>query len=139
MGEGGSSAPYYGHSSHNTGTGGGATGGGTMTGSKNRDRSEHHGKGDYKIGGEEIQLQDMASPRKSSSKDRDAVPVRRTPESFSAPLRPEKVKNSTTIEAGVVEGRPESRGSLGSWSGSQEMIIRRDVVFQVQHSYLKLD
>jgi hypothetical protein len=55
-----------------------------------------------------------------------------------ATLRPEKVKNSITISGGD-EPRPDSRGSGGSRCGSHEMIIRRDVHFQVQHSYIKVD
>ena len=44
-------------------------------------------------------------------------------------LRPERVKNSTMISGG--EERPESRGSESSKAGSQELIIRRDVHFDV--------
>ncbi|KAF2188207.1 hypothetical protein K469DRAFT_703678 [Zopfia rhizophila CBS 207.26] len=49
-------------------------------------------------------------------------------------LRPERLKNSTTICAGEVE-RPESRGSGSSKAGSQELIIRRDVQFDVRSDY----
>ncbi|OCK78851.1 hypothetical protein K432DRAFT_383549 [Lepidopterella palustris CBS 459.81] len=55
--------------------------------------------------------------------------------SFDGPLRPDKMKNSTTIYANG-EVRSADRSSVSSKAGSQEMIIRRDVQFDVTHDYV---
>ncbi|OCK81367.1 hypothetical protein K432DRAFT_450183 [Lepidopterella palustris CBS 459.81] len=50
-------------------------------------------------------------------------------------LRPEKIKNTTRVYSGRIEGGGMAReGSVASGSGgSQEMIIRRDVQWDVRH------
>jgi len=57
--------------------------------------------------------------------------------SFEGPLRPEKIKNSTTIYSPGDAGKEDRRSSVTSKAGSQEMIIRRDVQFNVSHDYIR--
>ncbi|KAF2265809.1 hypothetical protein CC78DRAFT_567379 [Lojkania enalia] len=55
-------------------------------------------------------------------------------------LRPEGVNNHTTVYASGAKDsyRPSSRGSDSSKAGSQELIIRRDVQFDVRSDYVHL-
>lgn len=127
-GEGSSTPAYYG--SQNSGTG--------QSGSRRRSIFGTKEATESTAPVESIRM-DSLPPSKSSDLKRNEL--YRTADLKTEPegkLRPEIVKNSITISGGD-DPRPESRGSSSSRCGSQEMIIRRDVHFQVQHSYVKVE
>ncbi|KAF2201257.1 hypothetical protein GQ43DRAFT_471961 [Delitschia confertaspora ATCC 74209] len=86
--------------------------------------------------GETIKMNPL-KPGTSSTMKRNEL-FRKPEMVVGGPLRPERLKNSTTISAGE-ERRCESRNSMSSLAGSQDMIIRRDVHFEIQHDYLRRD
>ncbi|ORY19017.1 hypothetical protein BCR34DRAFT_472648 [Clohesyomyces aquaticus] len=102
------------------------------SGFKSRSRSAPH------TSPEDIKMNSLR-PRLSTSFRKEQEAAEGSPKSTHhiGKLRPEKIKNSTTIRGGG-DGeleRPRSSGSGSSHTGSQELIIRRDVQFEVRSDY----
>ncbi|KAF2473847.1 uncharacterized protein BDR25DRAFT_256791 [Lindgomyces ingoldianus] len=85
-----------------------------------------------------IQMHSL-KPRRSAKfrKEPESTKVGEDTKHHVGKLRPEKLKHLTTIRAGRSGGgeRPGSNGSTSSMAGSQELIIRRDVQFDVRSDY----
>ena len=75
-------------------------------------------------------------PKQSATFWRESTPESPKQKLRVGRLRPERLKSSTTVTTGIKSGndRPDSQGSDGrsSQAGSQELIIRRDMHFDVR-------